>query len=92
MKTLLTAIILLSISSVMAGESKKPDALAVDLACTQEAQTASCGNQKVRTGLLKCIHAYKKEHKKDFKISDGCKSALKTLREDRKEEKAEKTK
>ena len=87
MKTIFTALVLLSLSSVMAAESKKPDAVAVDSACTQEAQTANCGSEKVGTGLLKCIHAYKKEHKKDFKISDGCKVALKTLRDDRKAEK-----
>ena len=81
MKTLLAAIVLLTVSSVMAGESTKTDALAVDSACTLEAQTANCGNEKVGSGLRKCIHAYKKEHKKDFKIGDGCKSALKKLRE-----------
>lgn len=89
MKTLLAAIVLLSVSSVIAGESKQPDAQAVDSACTQESKTASCGNEKVGTGLLKCIHTYKKEHK-DFKIGDGCKAALKTLREDAKAKKAAK--
>lgn len=77
-------------AAMAAGESKKPDAQAVDAACTQEAQVAGCGNEKVGTGLLKCLGAYRKEHKKDFKISEGCKSSLKTLHEDVKEKKAEK--
>jgi hypothetical protein len=90
MKSLLSLALLCSIGSLtsaMAAESKSADAQAVDQACTQEAQTASCGNEKVGTGLLKCLHAYKKEHKKDFKISEGCKTAMKTLRADRKEKK-----
>ena len=59
--------------------STKPEALAVNAACTSEANTANCVNEKVGTGLLKCIHAYKKHHK-DFKVSDGCKSAMKSLK------------
>jgi hypothetical protein len=90
MKSLLALVLLSSLTSVMAAESKSADAQAVDQACTQEAQTASCGSEKVGTGLLKCLHAYKKEHKKDFKISDGCKTAMKTLRADRKEKKEKK--
>jgi hypothetical protein len=57
-------------------EATNPEAQAVDSACTTEAATAGCGNEKVGTGLMKCIHAYKQAHKKDFKISDGCKSAM----------------
>ena len=59
------------------------DKIAVDNACTAEASTAGCGNEKVGTGLLKCIHAYKKAHK-EFKLSDGCKASMKQLRSDRK--------
>jgi hypothetical protein len=84
MKTILVAAFLVSsISFAQAKENKSADAQAVDTACTQEATTASCGNEKVGTGLLKCIHAYKKANK-DFKISDGCKAAMKTLRADKK--------
>lgn len=90
MKSLLSLALLCSLTSVMAAENKSADAQAVDQACSQEAQTASCGSDKVGTGLLKCIHAYKKEHKKDFKISEGCKTAMKTLRADRKQKAAAK--
>lgn len=59
--------------------STKPEAQAVNTACTSEANTTNCVNEKVGTGLIKCIHAYKKHHK-DFKLSDGCKSAMKSLK------------
>lgn len=84
-KLLMIALVLTS-STIFAGESKKPDAVAVDNACTEEAKTANCGEEKVGTGLLKCLHAYKKDHK-DFKPSEGCKTALKQLREDHKNNK-----
>jgi hypothetical protein len=64
--------------------SKNANALAIDAACTAEASTAGCGDKKVGTGLLKCIHAYKREHRKEFKISDGCKDAMKKARSERK--------
>ncbi|MEO5666668.1 MAG: hypothetical protein ABIR96_01280 [Bdellovibrionota bacterium] len=64
------------------------DKAAVDSSCNEEAKTANCGDQKVGSGLLKCIHAYKKEHK-DFKVSDGCKSAVKKLHADRSTENRE---
>lgn len=61
-----------------------PDAQAIDQACSAEGQTAGCGSEQVGTGLLKCIHAYKKAHKKDFKLSSGCKAAIQKARADRK--------
>lgn len=54
-------------------------AQAVNTACAQEGVTAGCGNEKVGIGLLKCIYAYKKTHK-EFKASEGCHAAMKTLR------------
>ena len=74
---------LLSVSLAHAEGALKADKEAVDSACTADAATASCGNDKVGTGLLKCLHAYKKEHK-DFKFSDGCKASMKKMHEDRK--------
>ncbi len=65
----------------------KADREAVNNACTSEAATAGCGSEKVGTGLLKCIHAYKKAHKKDFTISDACKGSMKKLKEDRPQKK-----
>ena len=65
----------------------KADRSAVDAACTQEAQTAGCGTEIVGKGLLKCIHTYKKNNKKTFTISPGCKSAMKQLHSGKKAEK-----
>lgn len=65
-------------------ESKKAEAQEVNMACSEEAKTAQCGDEKVGTGLLKCLHAYKKAHKKDFKFSEGCKSAMKSLKKAKK--------
>ena len=76
MKKILFAVFLLSLYSMaFAGENKTPDAQAIDAACTQDAATASCGTEKVGTGLLKCLHAYKKAHS-DFKISAPCSAAM----------------
>lgn len=76
--------------SMAANEALKAERDAVASACSAEAKTANCGEEKVGTGLLKCMHGYKKEHKKDFKFSDGCKAAMKKLKEDRKEMKGDK--
>lgn len=67
----------------------KTDRTKVNTACSQDAVAAGCGSETVGKGLLKCLHTYKKEHK-DFKFSNGCKSAMKTLRSDRKEMKEKK--
>lgn len=85
MKTsLIVTIAMLTIStSAFAKENTSTDAAAVNTACAQEATTASCGSEKVGTGLLKCLHAYKKANK-EFKFSDGCEAAMKTMHNDRK--------
>ncbi len=74
---------LFSVSAMAQNGELKQDKEAVDSACSAEAKTANCGDAKVGTGLLKC--GYKKEHKKEFTISDGCKSAMKKLKADGKE-------
>jgi hypothetical protein len=56
--------------------STSPDAQSVDQACSAEAQTAGCSGEQVGTGLMKCIHAYKKANRKAFQISAGCKAAM----------------
>ena len=68
----------------LANADMASDKQSIDNACTQEASTAGCGNDQVGTGLLKCIHAYKKANQQTFKISDGCKAAMKQLHVDRK--------
>lgn len=84
MKTILiTALVVSTLSIAHAAESKSADAQAVNEACSTDATTASCGTEKVGTGLLKCLHAYKKANK-DFKFSDSCKTAMKKIHADRK--------
>lgn len=61
---------------------------AVNSACADEAVKANCGEQKVGSGLLKCIHSHKKANR-DFKISESCKEAMKHLKEERKEKREE---
>ena len=62
---------------------------AVTQACSADAEKAGCAGKEVGTGLLKCLHAYKKEHK-DFEISEGYKASTKSLRDEKKEWKAKK--
>ena len=91
MKTILTVLMLVSFSAPAFAEGKVAqgaDAQAIDTACSSDAATAGCGSDQVGTGLLKCLHAYKKEHKKDFKFSAGCKAAMQQARADRKAKKA----
>ncbi len=85
--TLITALALIQLCSAAYADDNqlKADREAVNSACTAEAATASCGEKEVGSGLLKCIHTYKKAHRKDFKISEGCKTAMKKLKEDRHE-------
>ncbi len=80
--TILIAALMMTMTS-QAKENTTADAQAVNSACTADATTASCGTEKVGTGLLKCLHAYKKAHS-EFKFSDSCKIAMKTMRKDRK--------
>ncbi len=56
--------------------SSSANAQNVDSACTQEAATANCGNEKVGTGLMNCLHKYKKANP-SFKISEQCHAAMK---------------
>jgi len=83
-KLILTSALIVFSQVSMAAESQKPEAQAVNSACAQEATTAGCSSEKVGTGLLKCLHNYKREHKKEFKFSDSCKMAMKTLKESKK--------
>ncbi len=73
----------LSCSLSFAEEKMKADAEAINSACATDSATASCGADKVGTGLLKCLHKYKKENKA-YKFTDGCKAAMKQMHADRK--------
>jgi hypothetical protein len=93
MKTKLMILILSACTFSMAqaaNEQLKADKDQVNAACSADAQTAGCGGEVVGKGLLKCLHGYKKAHK-EFKFSDGCKSAMKTMKSDRAHAKAEKS-
>lgn len=63
-------------------EQLKDEREATNAACVTEAKEANCGDKTVGKGLLKCIREHKKASK-DFKISEGCKSAMKALREEK---------
>jgi len=85
-KGILCVLMLFAFSSARADEAAvKADAQAVDSACTADASKAGCGNEKVGTGLMKCLHAYKEAHK-DFKISDGCHDSMRKMHEAKKDE------
>lgn len=56
---------------------------AVVSACAEESKAAGCGNKVIGKGLLKCIYEHKKASK-DFKVSEGCKTAMKSLKSERK--------
>jgi hypothetical protein len=90
MKFAFTAIALSSILSLSAFAEGKAaqgaDAQAIDSACTADAGTAGCGSEQVGTGLLKCLHAYKKAHH-DFKFSDACKASMEKAHADHKAKK-----
>lgn len=61
----------------------------VEATCHQEAKMANCGDKKVGTGLIKCIHNYKITNKA-FHYSDTCKSALGALSSERKAQRRKK--
>lgn len=62
----------------------------VNQSCAADAEKAGCAGKEIGSGLMKCLHAYKKSNK-DFQISEGCKSASKSLHKERKSAKAEKS-
>lgn len=87
---LMSAVVLFSANSWADDEeSKSPQAQAINSACVSDAQTAGCGEKKVGSGLIMCLHTYKKSHAKDFHFSDSCKAALESVKEKRKEKRAE---
>ena len=85
----IASVLVMSLGLSVANADMNSDKEAVNAACSQDAGTAGCSSLVVGKGLLKCLHAYKKSHK-EFKFSDGCKSAMKTLHKDRKEKKGAK--
>ncbi len=85
MKNLTAAILsasLLTVSMAFAVDLKT-DKQNVDTQCTADAATAGCGTEQVGTGLMKCLHAYKKAHA-GYKFTDGCKAAMHQIHADKK--------
>jgi hypothetical protein len=76
---LISALFATTISVAHSAESQTSEAQAVNSACSQESMAANCGSEKVGSGLIKCIRAYKREHK-EFKLSESCKSSMKKLK------------
>ena len=64
-------------------EQLKSDRETMNNTCAEESKVAGCDGEKVGTGLLKCIHAYRKGHKKEFKVSESCKMAMQKFRSDK---------
>lgn len=56
--------------------------VAAQTACASDAAAAGCTGKEIGTGLMKCIHEYKKAHK-DFAVSEQCKNSTKELHSDR---------
>lgn len=76
MKNILIALTALTLSSGMAYAHQD-----VKDACATDVATTGCkGEGKEK---MQCLREYKKANK-DFKFSEGCKSAFKEVREDRK--------
>lgn len=94
LKVFAVSLVLVSSMSAFALDVKKERAeydAEVKKACAAEITVANCGDKSVGKGLVKCLAAYKKEHK-DYKFSDSCKSVKekgKALRKEIKAEKAE---
>jgi len=85
---LVTLVLVASVSSFAKGDRAAKDA-EIKKACAAELAASGCGDKELGKGLLKCLHAYKKEHK-DMVISDSCKNERKELREMRQSRRAEK--
>jgi hypothetical protein len=75
------------LSGLVANADISADKIGVESACVQEAATAQCGQDKVGTGLIKCLRKYRKENK-GYKFGESCKGALKQLHKDRRERKS----
>lgn len=84
---MVTLVLVASVSSFAKGERAVKDA-EIKKACAAEIATAGCSDKDLGKGLLKCLHAYKKEHK-DMVISESCKNERKELRDKREAKKVE---
>lgn len=85
---MVTLVLVASVSSFAKGEQRAAKDAEIKKACAAEIAASGCGDKDLGKGLLKCLHAYKKEHK-DMVISESCKNGRKELREARQAKKFE---
>jgi hypothetical protein len=85
---LATLVLVASVTSFAKGGDRAAKDAEIKKACAAEIATSGCGDKELGKGLLKCLHAYKKEHK-DMVISDSCKNERKELKEARQAKKSE---
>ena len=85
-RKILLFVFMIAISGVVQAAPKrgalKADAELINSSCRADAQVAGCSNEKVGSGLIKCLWQYKKANPK-FDFSNECKSALKKMHHDR---------
>lgn len=86
MKIKYLAVLAAIFSSSMAFANE--NAAAIDAACAADAKTAGCADKKVGSGLLTCLHDYKKAHK-EFALSAGCKEQIEHKKADMAAKKAD---
>lgn len=89
LKSVISVLVFMGAVAVFAGEKHAEADAKIKAACSAEIAATGCADKDLGKGLLKCMHAYKKEHK-EFKFSEGCKDVkkeLKSMRQARKEAK-----
>ena len=87
-KALMVSLVLITSTVSMAKGDRAAKDAELKSACAAEISVAGCGNKDLGKGLLKCLQAYKKEHK-DMVISESCKNLRKEFRDERKTKKSE---
>lgn len=80
LKSILVSMVLVaSVSSFAKSEKRAEKDAEIKKACAAEIAASGCGDKELGKGLLKCMHAYRKEHK-DMVISDSCKELRKEFK------------
>ena len=73
-------LVLTNFHTAFAADAKTQNAKnTVDASCSHEQEIAHCGNDVVGELLFTCIEDYQKANAKTFKVSSGCKMAIKKL-------------
>ena len=85
---MMVALVLVASVSSFAKEDRSAKDAELKSACSAEIAASGCGGKDLGKGLLKCLHAYKKEHK-DMVVSESCKNLRKEFKEKREAKKSE---